>query len=315
MAQGQWMRTQLAHDDNSKTSAQSSEQTVTYDLPKSNYLGHVQGHIEAQFSGGTNPTVRVDLNRVRVIANGRRSIIDLEGDQLSAITKIDQGRAPTDDGSASSSPSDEHFTILFGRDVRDETVLCPAPKFSSLQLELTFDLNTSGSPTIDDVLIDLSTDEFVSPLAPSNFFMKRQVLLETKSSISNDQAFGFDVPPGNPVRRFYTHTDNDANIEGDPVSVDINNGTQTPFEQRREQIEEDMLSTYRFHDETIPAAGVSRGQNVFVIDFDVASNLQKLLQVAPDDDLKVNCQAASSGASGEVALIVEEVVPIRDQGG
>lgn len=305
---GQWLRTQV---ENGKTlDAQATQQTHTIDLPRSNFLGEVYGRIAAEFSGGTSPTVRIDITRVRVVANSSSVIVDLEGDQLAAIVKYEDGRAPSDDGAASSSPSVEHFSIPFGRGPRDEQVILPAKAFKSLQLELTFSITTSGSPSIDAVNFDMSADEYVSPDAPGDKLILRRTIVGSES-MGNSEVYQQDIPLGNQLRAVYLHTDTEENIQGDAVKLLANGGSEIPFTQVEEQMEEFALDTYRFHDDSLPAAGEDRTEPVYIIPFDVGEDLSKLIDTSTLNDLKTRVKAAASGASGDVQVITEEVVAVE----
>lgn len=316
---GNWLVNHVAQDDTSKTSASTGTQTITYDLPTSHFISAIDGQITVNFSGGTNPSIRVDLERIKVIANSTQTLVNVEGDQLAAIHKVDQGRAPSDDGSTTSSPSQESFTVMAGRDRNDTDVIWPATGFSSLQLELQINANlTSGSlGSIDSIEIDIAVDQFVSPelkrrlqAGNANIRMRRINLVKTETGVSNDEELEFEPSLGAPMRRFYIHSENDQNVGGDLIEVEIDDGAETPVKILREQLREKNLNTYRFHDETIPQAGVARDETVWTIDFDVRENLRRLLPTADFDDLAIKTVAEASGAGNDLAVIKEEIVPV-----
>src|SRR6185503_3931086 len=135
---GQWLTTTVENNRGLSTTA-TTQQTVNIDLPRGNFLSRVVGKMHI-IGVGTPP---LTLDRVKVIASGSFTVIDLEGGQLRGVNKFSQGSV-TNGAAVSTTDLVWLFSINFGRYFRDEEVILPAKIFKQLQLQLTF---TTGAGT------------------------------------------------------------------------------------------------------------------------------------------------------------------------
>lgn len=309
-SRGQWLITQQDAEDSDIFAAQEASQTKTIEVENSHFLGAIDVFIQAEFSAGTSPTVRVDVERVRLqVSGGASGWIDLEGDDLAAMMKYENRREPSQNGAASTSPATEHIHIPFWRFSRDSEYLFPAKAFSNVKLQVQLALTTTGGPTIDAIKANVSLTQWVSDEPVSSKKIIRRVEVDAKAAADGKLLRTDDIRSGAVLRAIYVVTEDPANVEGDNIVIKVGSGAEFPFSIRRADLEELMLNTYGFHDDTLPKAGIDKSEEVYKLDFDVLEDLAQAVDTSESAKIVVEVKG-DTGTAGDVRFLVEEVIQI-----
>jgi hypothetical protein len=316
---GQWLTTTVETNKGLSTTA-TTQQTVNVDLPRGNFLSRVVGKLH--IIGVGTPTLTLD--RVKVVASGSFTVIDLEGGQLRGINKFSQGSV-TNGAAVSTTDLVWLFSVNFGRYFRDEEVILPAKIFKQLQLQLTF---TPGATTsVTSVALTLTADEFVSNDDVKSKLIRKVGVVKTTASAAN-LIERTRLNLGNFLRSIYVHTDDPDNVNANspvfggtvaatsPISVLVNNGAERPVSEAMDMLKVKNQETYRFDDADTPdtelsnAAAFTGSEEMICIDFDVLDDLSHILDTSRMNDLTVEFTAAASGTSGDTHIITDEILPV-----
>lgn len=316
---GQWLTTTVENNKGLSTTA-TTQQTVNVDLPRGNFLSRVVGKLH--IIGVGTPTLTLD--RVKVVASGSFTVIDLEGGQLRGINKFSQGSV-TNGAAVSTTDLVWLFSVNFGRYFRDEEVILPAKIFKQLQLQLTY---TPGAGTsVTSVALSLTADEFVSNDDVKSKLIRKVGVVKTTASAAN-LIERTRLNLGNFLRAIYVHTDDPDNVNANspvfggtvaatsPISVLVNNGAERPVSEAMDMLKIKNQETYRFDDADTPdtelsnAAAFTGSEEMVCIDFDVLDDLSHILDTSRMNDLTVEFTAAGSGTSGDTHVITDEILPV-----
>lgn len=316
---GQWLTTTVENNKGLSTTA-TTQQTVNIDLPRGNFLSRVVGKLHIIGVG----TPLLTLDRVKVVASGSFTIIDLEGGQLRGINKFSQGSVSA---GAAVSTTDQvwPFVVNFGRYFRDEEVILPAKIFKQLQLQLTY--TPSATTSVTSVALSMTADEFVSNDDVKSKLIRKVGVVETTASAAN-LVKRSRLNLGNFLRAVYIHTDDPDNVNGNspifggtvaatsPISVLVNNGAERPVSEALDMLKIKNQETYRFDDADIPdteltnSAAFTGSEEMVCIDFDVLDDLSHILDTSRMNDITVEFTAAGSGTSGDTHVITDEILPV-----
>lgn len=316
---GQWLTTTVENNKGLSTTA-TTQQTVNVDLPRGNFLARVVGKLH--IIGVGTPTLTLD--RVKVVASGSFTVIDLEGGQLRGVNKFSQGSV-TNGAAVSTTDLVWLFSVNFGRYFRDEEVILPAKIFKQLQLQLTY---TPGAGTsVTSVALSLTADEFVSNDDVKSKLIRKVGVVKTTASAAN-LIERTRLNLGNFLRAIYVHTDDPDNVNANspvyggtvaatsPISVLVNNGAERPVSEAMDMLKIKNQETYRFDDADTPdtelsnAAAFTGTEEMVCIDFDVLDDLSHILDTSRMNDLTVEFTAAGSGTSGDTHIITDEILPV-----
>lgn len=285
----------------------SATGTLSIDLPRSHPIGTVGFRA---ILGGTTPTFALD--RVRVTADGGAALWDTEGGEARGIGKFYTGSAQLGTVNA------DYIGILnMGRFPRDEDVMIPEG-FSTLQLALDVTLGDT-SPTAD-------VDVWVDQLIGGRPRFSKRVVKVLSEAVSASEIVSARLPIGaGLLRSVYLHTDDTDNVDGQPIELRVNGGSEVPFSMVYRTLIQDNIDKYRFHDNDVPdeaelsnreggGSATTDGEKLVVLDNDVLDDLRQARSLARADgisDLIVQTTADSAGTSGDVGVIVEQVFPVR----
>lgn len=294
---GQWLVNQIADRDAAGLSLSDAEQTAKIALPRNNFISRIGFRIRATHATSIDLTGK----KVQVIANGNAALFDVEWEDMRALAKFESGTVPEDAAAGTETFLDG--VINFGRFPRDTKCILPAKIFKSLELRLTTDPN--ATPTAFDVSVWV--EEYVSDDAPSGKLIKRTTISDDKAA-GNSSALSFDLLTGNLIRAVIVHTDDVDNVGGEPLTVKVNGGVEIPFTMRFDQLREQNEQTYRFEDGSVHTAGTD--EKWVRIDFDVLEDLAGVLDSSRMTQLKLHAKGASSGTSGNVKTILEELLAV-----
>lgn len=285
----------------------SATGTLTVELPRSHPIGTIGFR---SVLGGTTPTFTLD--RVRVNADGGAALLDCEGGELRGIGKFQTGSAQLGTVNA------DYIGIYnAGRFPRDEDVMIPEG-FSTLQLAL--DVTLGGTAPTADV------DVWVDQLIGGQPRFSRRVVKVLSEPVSASEVVSARIPIGaGLLRAIYLKPDDTDNVDGAPIELRVNGGSEVPFSMVYRTLIQDNIDKYRFHDNDVPdeaelsnreAGGTATtdGEKMVVLDNDVLDDLRQARSLARQDgisDLVVQTQADTAGTSGDLGVIVDQVFPVR----
>lgn len=316
----QWLRTMVENNTSLGISAAGST-VVTKDLPRSNFIGSLGFRVRPTGTTGENT-----MDRVRIVANGSSILWDTDGGTLRGIAKYEQGNfqfaQPLDVVATKTSPYVGWIT--FGRYRRDEDVILPARAFKSLQIQFSITAGTATSA----MNLDMWTEELVTTDKAASKRIK--TVRSTNTFAGTNGTTRVTIPLGNVIRAFYVKTADYRNLGGtsasDPTGTAlqrllINNGAEIPVSLTLQSWLDDLISTYRFHDDNVPGnetvgivannfEGETTGANrLLKLDFDVTETLHRTIDTSHMNEMRLELVGAS-GATGNVEVLQEEIIAL-----
>lgn len=285
---GQWMKTIVENQKATYSgSAATGSGTITVDLPKANFIGHLHVRLATTGTG----TVAQTVSKIEVVGNGSHVIKSYSGAQLRALSKFDLANLPA--STAGGTTDSDDFLIMFGRFIGDELCMLPAKIFKTLQLKITW---SATGTTVVSQLLDVICDEYVSDDDPLEKLILKDTEIEAKATGTG--VTNFDLPLGNLYRRLMLIV-GDATSLAD-LTLKVNNGASRPYAALFSNLLSENFQDYEL--------GATYTDTV-LIDLDRDDSLRKCLDSAGMNDLKLE---VNRGATTTTAtLIASEVVRLK----
>lgn len=277
--------------------ASTSAQILTVELPRSKGIGAV--FIKMRVSAALGAAGTITVNAVRVIADGGLVLWDSDGLQARAIAKHLMGSSPNGGAGASSTTPTYGMVLHFGRFARDPHVMIP-PGFATLNLEI--DVTTSQSST--NHVLDVAVEQYQGKPDIKAVLRRFRV---GKEAISASEDYQPSLPRGGIITDVWVQADDEDNIAGAPVEIEVNDGEHVPFKMRHEQIEDANIARGRFDDATLPV--VASGEKLYRIDLDPLDTLEGL-DARGLEKVLLKLKAASSGTGNDVEVLITQAVPV-----
>lgn len=311
---GNWLVTQPNTNDGLSTTA-TTQQTITRDLPKSNFL--TRYNFKLHIIGVGTPTLTLD--RIRVQASGSVVLFDLNGGMLRGINKYQNGSV---NNGAAVSTTDLVWvgSLNFGRGYHDELMILPGKGFK--QLTVTFIYTPGAGTSVTSVALTATAEELISDDDPKSKLIRRLILEGTRASAASDR-FSFELTPGLPVRAIYMQFDDPDNVNAntpvyggtvaapDQIRVLLNGGSEIPYAASADMIKLSNQEQYRFDDADTPdtevndAAAFTGTAEQVCLDFDPLDNLESPLKTGLYNRIQVEIRTAASGQSGSTYCITD----------
>lgn len=314
---GTWATTTLFNNDSFGTTV--GAQQVNRNLPTSNFIGEITVKLHVV---GTN-TSTIALDFIRLNAAGNSTIVSCEGGQYRGYFKYQAG-SQTPGAAVAATDQVWLLTLRFGRGPHDERVILPAKLYKQLQLSLQVTTTVAGITALG---ITITADEYYSNDDPREKFVKTFTLVQTVASAANQRG-SVQLNRGRFLKAVYVHFDDPDNVGAngpvyggtvaltEPIRVRINNGAETPFEEAADMAKVKNQHTYKFDDADAPdgeltnAAAFAGTEEMVCYDFDVDDSLEHAVNTAAVNDIAVTWVGASSGTSGDIHVLAEEVFPV-----
>lgn len=261
----------------------------TVDLPNAYPISRIWVRHRATHAS----SITITQDRVEVLVDGSPVIAGLSGDDLRKLSKWETGRSPVNSSAAADVES--AVCIQFGRFPGDPQYALPAPVFQSVQLR--YEATLDATPVIST--LDVIVEEIVGA-STKGMIMRKRSLTSTYSPSASQQV-DTKLPLGNVLSNVYVVYADVDNVDGDHVQLGINNFTRRIWYAPRTAIEGLNKLEYGFHDDAIPALSVA---------LDLGKGASPGLDTRGLADVKLRTKAASSGVSGTVRVISEELIAL-----
>ena len=236
-------------------SLSSDSQTLIYDLPKSGVLSGIFIRFQAT-NGATsnqdNPVFK-NISKIEVIANGSEVIVSANAEDLIKIYHFLEGvRPPELISEVGGAKQFNVIPILFGRFLKDEEYGLDCSKFTSLDLRITYDLETvrscgttgfvSGSGVLD--IIQYRAPKEKAPAVKG--FIKTHEIKSFTTAASGDK--DIELPLGHPYMGLYVYCYESGVADGTDITelkIDVEDGTLIPFTAKWQELQEENAKFFR----------------------------------------------------------------------
>lgn len=287
-------RSTILHDDSQGT---ATTKTVSVDINKAHAISGIGYRLEFE---GT--AVDATISKVSLVANGNVPLFELSHEELSDINKSLAGTEGVSDASGGTDQTFQNY-YMFGASPEDVSLyLAPHQgRYKTLKLHITYD--ASASTAITDVKVSVWMHQMPGMPAEGVRFIRRNKVEEYAASNSLTKIVRLPQGQGNLLKAVYLEYGALANVSGGNVELGINNFSTQVVSQDIQDILDDNRLFNRYHDATAPTLFAE-------IDLDLNGTGRNLINTGADgiDDLQLRLRAASSGTSGNVSVITEEIV-------
>lgn len=239
----------------------------------------------------------LDVDKIDVDIAGQSLLGGLSGAQLRALTKYYTGYATSGPGAATTEV--QELTIPFGRFAGDARFMLPADEFNA---RLIYQATVGNADTTNQVQVHV---EQIMGQSPDGLITRKVSIPDTVTPTASN-AWKLDANTGRNLAALYLDYNDVDNIDGSRLEVAFNNRQEVPYEIRRQELEEFLLTTYNIRDDTLPS-------QVLAFPFDrqgAPGNAIPTGKNAPVRDVTVEGTAAGSGLSGDINLIQEDYVQL-----
>lgn len=267
----------------------------TIDLPGAHPISKIIiRHTATDSTANAGTTV----DNVDIDIAGQSLLGGLDGAQLRALTKFYVGYTPS--APSAGTTEVQELIIPFGRFPGDTQFMLPADLFNA---RLIYEASVTAADNTNEVQVHV---EQILGRSPEGLVTRKVSVPDLVSSVSADQDWQLEANTGRRLSGFYLDYNDVDNVDGSRLEVSFNNGQETPFEARREELEEFALSTYNLRDDSLPS-------QVLPLPFDRQGNPANAVPTGKNAevrDVRVEGTAAGSGTSGDINLLQEDYVQL-----
>jgi len=278
-----------------KSYATGADVDDTIGLPGAHPISKIIIRHELEDSTGN---VGSSIDKVDIDIGGNSLLGGLTGAQMRALTKFYTGYTPS--APAAGTTEVQELVIPFGRAPGDTKFMLPADLFNA---RLVYEASQTNSDTKNELQVHV---EQILGRSPEGLITRRISVPDRVNAVSADQDWQLNANVGRRMAGIYLDYNDVDNIDGSRLEVTLNNNQESPYEVRREELEEFALSTYNLRDDTLPS-------QVLPMPFGRRGKLANAVPTGQDADVRdvrIEGKAAGSGTSGDIQLLQEDYVQL-----